>query len=902
MSNTKCFADLIKVCSVLPVFVVVPAMADLTGNTVATNGGAIYSNFSDGETSKAPVLINDFNFIDNSAKNGGAIYVEGQAELCTDTACMKIVDVDFERNKATEVGGAIYNASNLTLADVDFDYNTATKGAAIFNKGTLAIGGDSEFVGNTASLGGAAVYNTTDGVIGALNAEFESNKVNSDLEATSISGGAIVNGGKIGEIKGAFYNNVVSASGDSSDYFYTTAKGGAIYSWGDKSAHATIDSIIADFNGNSANSMGAYGFAMGGAVVNDGVLGKLYAANTGFVNNTSNAAYVAYAGAFYNSEYAHVSELVADFVGNSADATFFAVGGALVNKGKIDYLSGTFSNNVLKNAQYSQGGAIFNGSDPDDDSLPLPELTIVDSVFTNNVIDAAEADWAEGGAIYNELNSFVTMKGTNTFTGNTVNGVANDIYNDGTFTIASGMTSIDGGITGEGALDIQSGATLNMNYASIEQGTINIDGTLMASLLNANDTVDISGVLSGTGNVVLSAASTGVYDISVFNDFIADRDDAISFGKTYNVSIDDGVATLTAKDATTIAQDIGITNGAAGAVSALAASGDTKLQKVSLAVQEALNTGNASVVEQEMSKVNPDSKPVGHSVAASVQNQVVAVAAGRMSAVSGGAMGRSGGDVTGAGVWMQGLFNKSKMGSTFHGYTRGFALGGDTLIDNVFTLGGGYAVNNTDIHANGRDMDVESNSVFVYGQYKPAQWYANATLSYTKSDYQDASEVFGVVLNNDYYSKAFGAQAMFGYDFASGVTPEMGLRYLHVSQGEHVDALNRTVKDLNTDFLSGVAGLKYAFAIESDTAVKFSPSMRAAMTYDIVSDDARATIMVPGAASYYVDVDRLSRMGGEFGIGLTAEYRGLELSLSYELDLHKDYTSQTGLFKFRYDF
>ena len=74
------------------------------------------------------------------------------------------------------------------------------------------------------------------------------------------------------------------------------------------------------------------------------------------------------------------------------------------------------------------------------------------------------------------------------------------------------------------------------------------------------------------------------------------------------------------------------------------------------------------------------------------------------------------------------------------------------------------------------------------------------------------------------------------------------------------------------------------------------------MTYDVISENAIATVMVPGSSAYFVDVENLSRLGGEFGIGLTAEWRGLEMSLNYELDLHEDYTSQTGLLKFRYDF
>ena len=107
------------------------------------------------------------------------------------------------------------------------------------------------------------------------------------------------------------------------------------------------------------------------------------------------------------------------------------------------------------------------------------------------------------------------------------------------------------------------------------------------------------------------------------------------------------------------------------------------------------------------------------------------------------------------------------------------------------------------------------------------------------------------------------------------------------------------IKKLDIDFLSGIAGLKYAFAIENDWAIQLRPELRAAMTYDFISDAATATVVMPGVASYKVDAERLSRMGGEFGIGLTALYKGMEVSLMYDLDLHKDYTSQTGMIKFR---
>ena len=85
--------------------------------------------------------------------------------------------------------------------------------------------------------------------------------------------------------------------------------------------------------------------------------------------------------------------------------------------------------------------------------------------------------------------------------------------------------------------------------------------------------------------------------------------------------------------------------------------------------------------------------------------------------------------------------------------------------------------------------------------------------------------------------------------------------------------------------MMGVLGVNYAFAIESESAFQFRPELRAAMTYDFIYDDAVTTVVMPGAPSYYVYGDRLSRIGGEFGIGLTMNYRDLDVSLNYDIEV-----------------
>ncbi len=116
-------------------------------------------------------------------------------------------------------------------------------------------------------------------------------------------------------------------------------------------------------------------------------------------------------------------------------------------------------------------------------------------------------------------------------------------------------------------------------------------------------------------------------------------------------------------------------------------------------------------------------------VAVSTQNQVLSLTSGRMA---GGMTGRNGGDMSADyGVWAQGLFNKSKHADQFHGYTRGVAVGFDALVNNVYTLGVGYTFNHTDVYADDRDTEIDNNTLFLYGQYKPAQWYVNGTISYS---------------------------------------------------------------------------------------------------------------------------------------------------------------------------
>lgn len=821
----------------------------ITGNN---DGGAIYN--------AGKLTIADSDFVENSAlEQGGAIY---------NASGMTIEDSKFSKNSVTTGdGGAIkinvVNGSKTIIKDSDFSenkalgYAAADSGAISISNGDVEISG-SDFDKNEAKFGGAMYLysgNNHHVVVDVTDSEFNEN--------TALSGGAIINiASKKNNEKGGLRLTDVTLSANKATSSESSYGGGALFLGAD--SQTVITRGVLDGNTSAAR---------GGAIATrvfeegDNKDALLDIKNTMFKNNIAAANGGAFDNFFYHSA-------------TNADAV---------------YVQGSnFVNNSALN-----GGAIYNhgstSTQHPDQSVPeqAAAIEINNAQFVGNIASVA------GGAIYNEAGATTVLSGNNLFSGNVANKLANDIHNMGTLNITSGTTAFDGGVTGTGTFTLASDATLELGTATINQGKIDLYGTVVASMLNDSVRGGSYGrFISSDLNVdtgasfKLNVGAAGTYNI--WNGKIVDAEQ-VTVGDIYEIAgIDVNGVKIVTKSVADIAETVGISTQAAGAVAGLANANSGKAHQVSLALQDALNAGDVEYIERETKKLNPTDKPVAQAAASSVQNQVLSLTSGRMT--GGISVGRAGGDERSQenGFWIQGLFNKSKFADAFHGYTRGVALGADTLIDNKWTIGGGLAFNNTDVHADGVNTDIDTKTMFLYGQYKPSEWFVNATATYSMSEYTENKTVAGVGLGATYDVDAYGAQIMTGYDFTPGITTEAGLRYLHVAQEAH-----SFVKKLDTDFLSGIAGLKYAFAIENDWAIQLRPELRAAMTYDFISDEATATVVMPGVASYKVDAERLSRMGGEFGIGLTALYKGMEVSLMYDLDLHKDYTSQTGMIKFR---
>lgn len=835
---------------------------EFTGNTSASRGGAISMRTNDlGNHSTANLDINGVLFENNTAATQGGAIFNTFYNSKTNSGAVTIASSRFNSNEAA-FGGAIYNdgtgdragnIASMNLSDLTFTGNTAKFGGAIFNQGTLTFENGAQFTENKANGGaGGAIYN-----YGSINA----------LDNATFSGNTASQGGAI--------NNAKLAS---------------------SATPGTIETISnSTFSNNSAGS------SQGGAIRNQGVIGSII--NSVFDSNTAGNG-----GAINNGTWGTIDTISSIegsmFVNNKASGGN-GQGGAITNAGSIGSVKNvTFEGNSADNI----GGAFANVAPQTNDKTTKSSVSFENVTFTGNTAGA------NGGAIYNAERGNVNLNGTNTFTGNTAAGVANDIYNLGTLNITGGTTTIDGGIDGTGALNVSSGATLDIGTAKVSQDSITFDAgsTLKANLLNTTSYGSLeANTIAGNGAALsLTFGSAGEYVIakgtgadSFADATVADTNSLYDIVKT---SSDADTLTYTAsvKAAEDIANDAGVSTQTASVLSTLANASNDAASQIALNLQNELAAGNKDAVESAATDLAPTNTSTVHSVATTVHSQILGAVNNRLATPS---MGRSGGDLNAKfGPWVQGLYNKSKQDSSsatqgFRGYTQGVAFGLDTLINDVYTVGVGYAYNATDVKSGGRKTDVYGHNFFIYGEYQPNAWFVNGTVNYSTSDYKEQRAVTSVGIASKYDVDTWGGQVMTGYDMASGLTPKAGLRYLHIKQDSYTDTLGQNVKTDNTDLLTAVAGVNYAYDfVEKDYTL--TPEVRLAATYDIVSDNADATVVM-GTGSYTTSGKRLPRFGVEAGVGVTMNmFDALDVSLNYDAGIRRDYTSHTGTVKFKYNF
>ena len=617
---------------------------------------------------------------------------------------------------------------------------------------------------------------------------------------------------------------------------------------------------------------------------------------------------------------------------NDMTATLWSKGDILLSGGTINATNAAINTFYVENGADSKGNIIIDGGTINvskDSNLNLGSKGEIN--FKSGTINIAQDgnltisdkytdDWhfdiENVGTILFGQQAVFNLNGD--IEGNVNgNGTVNFLSNDAKITGNVNMT--DGGVMNvglnnaviEGDAIFNSGSTLKLEIADSGNGSLTAntitgkEGSKLA--LNITKKMELNDVLEDV--VLFNGNVTNNFTEELSNNrySVQKNSDGKSYDITYIATASDVVndAGGTSSNASTAEAWDGMKDNTS--VSATAQSIASKLKYLSENDQKAY--------VDALTAVAPEVAPMVQKTQTETANQVFGAVSTRLTggSVSTGGEGMSSGDSVfeRAAMWVQGLFNHSKLEDTSKAYgfdadSSGVAMGAEKYVTDSTKIGLGYAYTNTDIDGFMRSTDVDTHTAFVYGEYKPSNWYVNGIASYGWSDYSEDKTISGIGVKADYDVETFGLQAMTGYDMQLkhfGLTPEVGLRYVHISQDGYTDSADQKVSSSDSDILTGVIGAKVSKTWTLENGMNIKPEARIAATYDLMNDDVNSVVTLANGSAYAVEGDALDRFGMEFGAGVTAEVNdNVEFALGYEGKFREDYQDHTGLVNLKYKF
>lgn len=494
--------------------------------------------------------------------------------------------------------------------------------------------------------------------------------------------------------------------------------------------------------------------------------------------------------------------------------------------------------------------------------------------------------------------------------------VVNDYKGIDNATVEKGGVLDLGTNTLASAVTLENGATMNVGVAQNGEDIANGKVTSLTATSEDNEKANVNLVIA-TG---VDAGKLATDGIQIADSGVSGNIE-IAGNHLFNINADaletDGKITAEQKSQSEVAASLA-SEGINGNQSAVIAAFTTGLGEhegsndITKAMSEMIQSGSASQAADMAEALAPETNPVLQAMSVQTTNQIFGAASQRMSngSITSGAQGKASGDnifARGA-AWVQGLFNKTKYDKG-HGFdidSEGLAMGVEKMVNDDVKAGVGYAYTNADIDSHLRSSDVDTHSVFVYGEYKPSDWFVNGTASYSWSDYAEKKNVAGKMHHADYDVDTFGLQAMSGVNMNLNgykLTPSAGLRYVRLSQDNYTDTAGQRVKGLSSDILTAVAEARAATDVTLENGITLRPEARLAMTYDLMNDDADSVVSLSNGSAYRVKGEALDRFGVEFGAGVSADVNDdIELSLGYEGRFRQDYQDHTGLLNAKYKF
>ena len=673
------------------------------------------------------------------------------------------------------------------------------------------------------------------------------------------------------------------------------------------------------YKGNDTATTGDINISGGNITLNKNAYIEMRKENTGNVNMTGGKLVLnENSGLLLNTnDNQEIDGNAIKLIVNGDDATITANGSNQIS-GDIDFTKGTIT--VANGASLTSGDIAMKSENAKIDLLGKLNTNVNgsgDLCFKNSAANVS-------GNVTGSSLSFDTDHSLSKAIGGTISNITALNVNKGTLTYDKDAGSI-------GNVSVAGGAGLDIGTNKLTATTVNFadNSTLGLKIASADNYGQINANTINIGNdtTMKVTLDSGVVANGETKDFdflqgsvTGDFTNKIADNNRYDISFEDGSFKITG---TASASDVVADAGGSATNAATAEAWDTLTSsstaspkaKAVASVLSDLSQSSEQAYVAALTAVAPEVAPMVQKTQTETANQVFGAVSTRLTggSVSTGAQGMSSGDnifKRGA-MWVQGMFNKSKLDDTskakgFDADSNGIAFGAEKFVTDDTKVGIGYAYTNTDIDGFMRSTDVDTHTAILYGEYKPSNWYVNGIATYGWSDYEENKNVAGVGVKADYDVETFGLQAMTGYDMninGLGVTPEAGLRYVHIKQDAYKDSADQKVSGNDSDILTGVIGAKVSKNFELSNGINIKPEARIAATYDLFNDDVNSVVTLANGSAYAVEGEALDRFGMEFGAGVTAEVNdNIELSLGYEGKFREDYQDHTGLINAKYKF
>ena len=839
--------------------------------TVATGGDITISGNNSGIISNGNFTMEDGNL--TASSNGGS----------ADTG----VFVRGENSSVTIKNGTI-NLTEARIAKGEEDTDTT---------GDVNISGGKITLNNQAYI---EMYDTNTGSVNLSGGELNIND----------NSGILLDGANNFTMTGGTLT--ATSNGNSADTGVFVKGDGADINIQDGDINLT-DSRI--YKGNDTATSGDINISGGNITLNKNAYIEMRKENTGNVNMTGGKLVMnENSGLLLNTnDNQEIDGNAIKLIVNGDDATIIANGNNQIS-GDIDFTKGTIT--VANGASLTSGDIAMNSENAKIDLSGKLDTNVSGS---GNLCFKSSAANISGNVTGSNL-TFEADHSLSKAIGETISNITALNVSKGTLTYDKDTGSI-------GNVSVAGGAGLDIGTNKLTATTVDFadNSTLGLKVASADNygQINANTIKIGNDTTMKVTLDSGVVANGETKDFnflqgnvTGDFTNKIADNNRYDISFEDGSFKITG---TASASDVVADAGGSATNAATAEAWDTLTSsstaspkaKAVASVLSDLSQSNEQAYVAALTAVAPEVAPMVQKTQTETANQVFGAVSTRLTggSVSTGAQGMSSGDnifKRGA-MWVQGMFNKSKLDDTskakgFDADSSGIAFGAEKFVTDDTKVGIGYAYTNADIDGFMRSTDVDTHTAIVYGEYKPSNWYVNGIATYGWSDYEENKSVAGVGVKADYDVETFGLQAMTGYEMNINgfvLTPETGLRYVHIKQDAYKDSADQKVSGNDSDILTGVIGAKVSKNFELSNGMNIKPEARIAATYDLMNDDVNSVVTLANGLAYTVDGEALDHFGMEFGAGVTAEVNdNVELSLGYEGKFREDYQDHTELISF----